>query len=226
MLNHDIRLIGLTRSLLGLVVVLALGVPTTWAQFSTGTGTSGGGFTNSAGGSGGLSGFGASASGAGTGGSFRPNNSTIGSSLGLNSGISGSRTNPFETSRVDPRALGGVVDAVEAPVAIQQADTPGGQNRSANQGRPAFRLQVPSVTQVAFDIHPSARPNVENNVRQSFQRTTVAGFQGLSVRHQSNGRVVISGQAETPRHARLAAALASLEPGVRQIENNVRVARP
>lgn len=216
-----------------LVATLALSLIATSSAFaqgmSVGTSTSGGN----------LSPNGIRSDGAlGSGGSFRPNNSTFGSPSSLSPTTAGTGTNPFIQAE-DPQAMGRASrDGMTSnsnrtgQQATQRGSGRGGnfgnqfgfnmgqglnnQNRSMNGSTRPIR----SVTRIGFEHIRPTEEVVVQSVRSSLD--PLPGIRGVNV-FIENGVATIRGSAESDHHARLAAAMLSLEPGIHSVQNQLRV---
>lgn len=100
-------------------------------------------------------------------------------------------------------------------VQTQTGRTTGGETRRVVRPRQriAFTYPVRTPTQVAT--------NVRTQFRQVASRRP--SLSGVSVQLNAQGVAVLSGVVESEDRQKLAAALARLEPGVRSVDNRIRV---
>jgi osmotically-inducible protein OsmY len=78
------------------------------------------------------------------------------------------------------------------------------------------------MVRIAVTPEPVRETAVVDAARAVLTPATIPGINGLQVRY-SEGVAILEGEVETDREAGLAAAVLSLEPGVRQIDNRLRI---
>lgn len=82
-----------------------------------------------------------------------------------------------------------------------------------------------AATRIDFDLPEVPVETVVNRANGSLTAAAPPGTGNLSVRVE-NGVAILSGQAESAEAARRAAALLSLEPGIRSVRNEVTISNP
>ncbi|MFO0946831.1 MAG: BON domain-containing protein [Planctomycetota bacterium] len=181
----------------------------------------------------------------GAGGSFRPNNSSFGSPLGLQTPTAGNNGNPFEEARADPQQQGRAgTQSTAGNRALNgqqnRRSTGFGNNTSGNRqrtngfGQNAMNnfsrgqrgrnssVPPPVITRIDFPVE-SVSPNVViDSAREVLGPQTLPGIRDMNLQ-LNNGVAVLQGVVKTEREARLAAALLSLEPGIRSVDNQLVV---
>jgi len=106
-----------------------------------------------------------------------------------------------------------------------------GMNAGGRGGRLGSHLigvqqSVRPVVQVSFDEFPPVinSPAVAQMAATSFaQNQVLPGFQQMKVNVDVNGVATVSGAAKTDHERALAAAMLSLDPGVRAVQNQIPV---
>lgn len=176
----------------------------------------------------------------GAGGSFRPNNSSFGSPLGLQTPTAGTNANPFDSARADPQQQGRTANATGARATTGQTNRRGtgqraftgaarqgnnfGRNAmnpfSGNQRGQAASVPPPVITRIDFPIESVSPTVIVESARQVLTPVTLPGIRDMNL-ELNNGVAILQGVVKTEREAQLAAALLSLEPGVRSIDNQL-----
>lgn len=168
-------------------------------------------------------------------GGFRSNSSTFGQPSSLLTGNSNSQmgSDAFGSTRQDALSINRATGANSRNSSrnSSQFNSMGGGFNNFNSGRGNFSMnqnmqmnqrRAHVATQIAFDI-PKMEPAAVVAAAQSpIVARTVAD--GLSVNLQvRDGVAVLTGNAATKRDAALAAAIISLEPGIRAVDNRIVV---
>ena len=94
------------------------------------------------------------------------------------------------------------------------------QNQTGSSG-PQFRPQL----RIAFDYASFPRPEVSIALQQKFDRlvTRDSRIKSLFINTDSTGKVVLRGEVDSEETRRLAELLTRLEPGVREVDNQLTV---
>lgn len=180
---------------------------------------------------------------AGTG-NFRPNNSTFGQPLGLSAVAPGNGTNPFQQSRTDPQAMGRAGGRTSPTTGNRNGSASRGQGTNASgrgqgrNGQQPFGMnssagavqRVPTMMRVAFTPTPAPAASVIQSAERSIGRSFpslpgaagASGTPGVSISFES-GVATLRGQVASDSDRTLAATLLSLEPGVREVRNELSV---
>lgn len=97
----------------------------------------------------------------------------------------------------------------------------GGLNSQQQTAKPAIRTRLRSA--VLHEPHPPER--VERRASQRFQALSQPALQGVRVTMEGR-KGIITGVVESERQQRMSEMLLRLEPGVNEIDNQVRIGRP
>ncbi|MGL4464549.1 MAG: BON domain-containing protein [Planctomycetia bacterium] len=176
--------------------------------------------------------------------SFRPNNSTFGSPLNIATGAA-QATDPFAAAR-GGLSLGGfgtsLIPGQDPSAAMGAAGLVAGRGSSTRtNNRPTTNQNMrgmnqqnmgmtgPSLPQVVRIEIPAAPIGTIGIARTAVAPprlpTTFANADRVRVDFDGQGAVVLRGRADSKTQARMAAALLSLEPGVRTIRNELEYPR-
>jgi len=102
----------------------------------------------------------------------------------------------------------------------------GGRGNRLGNHLIGVQQSVRPVVQVSFDDFPTMLqpPAVAQTANTSFaQNQVLPGFQQMKVNVDVNGVATVSGTAKTDHERALAAAMLSLDPGVRAVQNQITV---
>ncbi len=122
-------------------------------------------------------------------------------------------TNPQQGTQAWRSGLSGMrTRTVEQPT--QTGGRGGGRGTNA---------EVPAVIQLGFDFQPIAAPTLETTLQQRLERSgAIRSVEGVSVAVEGD-TVVLRGTVGSDYERLLAENLARLEPGVRQVRNELKI---
>lgn len=109
---------------------------------------------------------------------------------------------------------------------LQRGGGNNANNRFGNQGAEP-RLTIRPTQRIAFEFDPATPTMASRRISERFDSLANRRPQlaGVTVTADDGGRIVLRGTVETEEARELAAALVRLEPGVREIVNELSVAR-
>ncbi len=212
-----------------------------------GGGLSGGGALSGGGLSGGLSGGmgaggGAGMGGMGGGGAGGSFGGSGGGGLGGSGGLGGAgmatQNGGFIGRNGNAGFIGRTAQGASGAQSQMRSGGFGGGGRSMDQGmlnmlngQGAQTTQQPTIRprlKAAFEFPAPDVGRVQTQTQTRFTRLTTKypHFSQISVDQAENGVFVLSGQVDSRDKAKLAESLVRLEPGVRQVQNNLTYPQP
>ena len=97
----------------------------------------------------------------------------------------------------------------------------GGLNSQQQTTKPAIRTRLRSA--VLYEPYPPER--VERQVGQRFRSLSQPAMRGVRVTMEGR-KGILTGVVESERHQRMSEMLLRLEPGVREVDNQLRIGSP
>ena len=143
--------------------------------------------------------------------------------------LSGQGGDPFQSSRTDPRDAARMDSSTttnrqgaSSRRTSSQRSNFSSQNRNFSQWGSQSQ-QIRAVARVAFSVVPLQASQIVESASVSLTPQSFPQASGLDVSVGPGGVATLRGTVMDARQARLAAAVLSLEPGVRSVQNQLHV---